>query len=242
MTTASDQINAALRLGGILAESESPSAAMSAKALEALNQMIDSWSIERLSVFTTLDQVVTWPASTSSGTLGPSGSLVLVSLATAVRPVSLDAATYFTDASTGISYGVQIINEAQYNEIALKTSTSTWPQVIYANMGFPDITLTVYPVPTVALQFHVVSVQVLAQPATLATTLSFPPGYLRAFKFNLACEILSEYGIDPPRRVSRIADVSKRNLKRINNPKDVMELPVNLVARNARFNIFSGTF
>ena len=49
-TTASDQINGALRLIGQLAESEVPSAATAQDALSALNQMIDSWNTERLSV------------------------------------------------------------------------------------------------------------------------------------------------------------------------------------------------
>ena len=58
-TSAGDQINGALRLIGMLAEAETPSAATSADALSALNQMIDSWNTERLSVFTTQDQVFT---------------------------------------------------------------------------------------------------------------------------------------------------------------------------------------
>ena len=52
-TTASDQINRALRLLGVLAEGETPSAETSQDALIALNQMIDSWSTERLSVYST---------------------------------------------------------------------------------------------------------------------------------------------------------------------------------------------
>ena len=49
--TAGDQINRALRLLGVLAEGESPSASESRDALVALNQMLDSWDTERLAVF-----------------------------------------------------------------------------------------------------------------------------------------------------------------------------------------------
>jgi hypothetical protein len=35
---------------------------------------------------------------------------------------------------------------------------------------------------------------------------------------------------------------SKRNLKRINNPDDIMALPYSLVATRQRFNIFAGNF
>jgi len=60
-TTAADQINGALRLIGVLAEAEAPSAAMAQDALTALNQMLDSWNTERLAVFSTIDQVFNWP-------------------------------------------------------------------------------------------------------------------------------------------------------------------------------------
>ena len=46
--TAGEQINRALRLLGVLAEGETPSADMSNDALTALDQMIDSWNTERL--------------------------------------------------------------------------------------------------------------------------------------------------------------------------------------------------
>ena len=58
-TTAGDQINAALRLIGQLAEAETPTAATSQDALAAMNQMLDSWNIERLSVFCTQDETHT---------------------------------------------------------------------------------------------------------------------------------------------------------------------------------------
>ena len=38
----------------------------------------------------------------------------------------------------------------------------------------------------------------IAEPLLLNTTLSFPPGYLRCFKYNLACEIAAEFGVEAP--------------------------------------------
>jgi hypothetical protein len=35
---------------------------------------------------------------------------------------------------------------------------------------------------------------------------------------------------------------SKRNLKRINNPDDIMSLPYSLVATRQRFNVYSGNY
>jgi hypothetical protein len=235
-TTAGDQINGALRLIGMLAEGETPSAATSQDALSALNQMIDSWNTERLSVFSTQDQVFNWPPNVISRTLGPTGDFV------GNRPILLDDSTYFRDASNGISFGIKIINQQQYDGIAVKTVTSTYPQVIWINMSYPDIEMYVYPVPTKVLEWHFISVEELTQPATLATSLAFPPGYLRAFRYNLACEIAAEFGVEPSRQVQRIAMASKRDIKRINNPDDIMSLPYSLVGTRQRFNIFAGNY
>ena len=196
MSTAGDQINGALRLLGVLAEGETPSASMSQDALTALNQMIDSWNTERLSVYNTVDQVFTWPAGTYQKRLGPSGDFV------GLRPVQLDDSTYYRDPGTNVSFGIKIINQQQYNGIAVKTVTSTYPQVMWINMEHPDIQMTIYPVPTRDLEWHFISVQELSQPATLATDIAMPPGYLRAFKYNLACEIAPEF-------VERLADATK---------------------------------
>jgi hypothetical protein len=235
-TTAGDQINGALRLLGVLAEGETPSAAMSQDAIGSLNQMIDSWNTERLSVFSTQDQTFTWPAGQITRTLGPSGNFV------GLRPVLLDEATYYRDPGTNVSFGIKFINQQQYNGIAVKTVTSTYPQVIFVNNTYPDVTMTVYPRPTRDLEWHFVSVQELTQPATLVTNLAFPPGYLRAFKYNLAMEIAPEYGVEPSPQVRRIAMTSKRNLKRINNPDDVMSMPYAIVATRQRFNVYAGNY
>jgi hypothetical protein len=233
--TAGDQINRALRLLGILAEGETPSAAMSQDALMALNQMIDSWNTERLSVFATQDQIFTWPSGEIRRTLGPTGDFV------GNRPILLDDSTYYL-ANNGVSYGVKFINQAQYNGIAVKTVTSTFPQVMFVNMTYPDIEMYVYPRPTQALLWHFISVEELTRPALLATSMLFPPGYLRAFTYNLAMEFAPEFGVEPSQQVQRIAMTSKRDLKRINNPDDIMSLPYAIVANRQRFNIYAGNY
>lgn len=234
--TVGDQINRSLRLLGVLAEGETPSASVLQDALMALNQMIDSWNIERLAVFCTQDQIFTWPAGEYIRTLGPSGDFV------GLRPVLLDDATYYRDPGTNVSFGIKFINQQQYDGIAVKTVTSTYPQVIFVNMGFPDVTMSIYPRPTRDLEWHFVSVQELDRPANLTTVMYYPPGYLRAFTYNLAMEFAPEFGVEPSPQVTRIAMTSKRDLKRINNPDDVMSMPYAIVATRQRFNIYAGNY
>lgn len=235
-TTAGDQINRALRLLGVLAAGETPSASTSQDALIALNQMIESWNTERLSVFSTQDQIFTWPAGQINRTLGPSGNFI------GNRPILLDDATYYRDPGTNVSFGIKMINQQQYDGIAVKTVTSTYPQVLFINMAYPDVDMYIYPKPTRNLEWHFISVEELSNPATLATNLAFPPGYLRAFVYNLAMEIAPEFGVEPSPQVTRIAMTSKRNLKRINNPDDIMSMPYSLIATRQRFNVYAGNY
>jgi hypothetical protein len=113
---------------------------------------------------------------------------------------------------------------------------------MWINTNYPNIDMHLYPVPTKLLEWHFISAAQLTQPANLATELTFPPGYLRAFRYNLACEIAAEFGIEPSQQVMRIAMTSKRDIKRINNPDDIMSLPYSIVGTRQRFNIFAGNY
>ena len=234
--TAREMISSAHRLLNLVNAGNALPEAVYQENLQSLNRMIDSWNTERLSVYNTQDQVFEWPTNVITRSLGPSGDFV------GNRPVLLDDATYFRDPQTNVSFGIKFINQQQYDGIAVKTVTSTYPQVMWINMEHPNITMTVYPKPTRLLEWHFISIEELAQPATLNTELYFPPGYLRAFTYNLAMELAPEFGLEPSPQVQRIAMTSKRNLKRINNPDDIMSMPYALVANRQRFNIYAGNY
>lgn len=236
MTTAAELIEGSLRLLGVLAEGEQPSVAVMQDSIMAMNQMIQSWDTERLSVFSTQDQVFTWPAYTMSRTIGPTGDFV------GNRPIEIDDATYFKDPSSGLSFGVKLINQQQYDGIAFKTVTSTYPQVLWVNNTFPDMEMTIYPVPIKALEWHIISVETLTEVSSVSTDMYFPPGYLRAFRYNLACELAPEFGVEPSPQVQRIAMSSKRNIKRVNFPGDLMAIPYPIVATRQRYNIYANNF
>jgi len=236
MATARDILNDAHRLLNLTSSGNTLPEAVLQDNLRSLNEMIESWGTEKLATFTTQEQVFNWLPGLVSQTLGPTGDFV------GDRPVLMDDATYFVDTSTNISYGIKLINQQQYDGIAVKTVTSTFPQVMWINTNYPNIDMHVYPVPTKILEWHFISAAALTQAASLNTTLAFPPGYMRAFRYALACELAAEFGIEPSRNVARIAMTAKRDLKRINNPDDIMSIPYAIVSTRQRFNIFAGNF
>lgn len=235
MTTALSLIKDALMMNGTLAEGESPSPEMAQDSLRALNMMLDAWSIENLAIYSTQKQSFTWPASTTSRTIGPTGDFV------GNRPVSIEQSSYFED-SNGEPYSFFLISEESYNGISAKTTTGSYPEYMFVNMTNPDATMYVYPVPSSNLTLKLVSSVELSQPATLQTDLSFPPGYLRAFKFNLAVEIAAMDGAEPMPTVGRIAISSKKSLKRLNTSRLSMRasLPAAVVTSGIKSDIFTG--
>jgi hypothetical protein len=236
VTAARQLIGDAHRLLGLVASGNALPEADYQDNLRALNQMIDSWNTERLMIYNTIDQVFTWPAGQITQHLGPSGEFV------GVRPIALDDSTYYRDPTNNVSFGIKFINQQQYDGIAVKTVTSTYPQVMWINMEYPDISMTIYPKPTRDLEWHFISVQEIDQPATLLTDIALPPGYLRAFRYNLALELAPEFNMEPSAQVKRIAMTSKRDLKRQNNPDDVMSMPYAIVATRQRFNVYAGNY
>jgi len=236
MITARTLVGDAHRLLGLTNSGNVLPEAVYQDNLRTMNQMIESWSIERLAIFNTQDQMFTWPTDQIKQTLGPTGDFV------GNRPILLDDSTYYRDPGTNVSFGIKTINQQQYDGIAVKTVTSTYPQVMWVNMEYPNISMTIYPKPTRALEWHFISVDELTQPATLNTDLAFPPGYLRAFTYNLAMELAAEFHTEPSIQVKRIAMSSKRNIKRINAPDDIMSLPYALVATRQRFNVYAGNY
>jgi hypothetical protein len=65
--------------------------------------------------------------------------------------------------------------------------------------------------------------------------------YLLALMW-LAHPAFGATALEPSKQVLRIAMTSKRNLKRINNPDDVISMPVNLVVSRNAYNIYAGNF
>lgn len=229
MPTASDVIKRALRLIGQLAEGELPSNETNADALESLNDLLDSWSTDDRAVFHEQDQSFSWASGSASKTLGPSGDFV------GNRPVEITSAYFVLN---NINYPLQLITRQQYNAFPLPATQGT-PFFLFVDMDVPDVTLHLYPVPSSTITFHAVSVEELSQPATLATSLVFPPGYKRMFAAHLAMELAPEFGVDPPQRVIDMAIKSKSNIERKNMSHDELPMPGMMLSRGFVYDINS---
>lgn len=209
--TAEDIINRAYRILGDLGNGESLTADQANDGLEALNAMLDSFSIERLMIYQVRQESLTWPTNTSSRTIGSGGDF------DTHRPDRIETGTYFQD-TNNIAYPVKVVrNRATYDTIPDKTVASSYPDLLFYDPSVTLATIYVYPVPNQALTLKLNSWQPLTVFDSLAEVHNLPPGYRRMLAFNLAKELEPESGLILPASAHRIADSSRAIVKRHND-------------------------
>ena len=203
METAREHIRRTLQLIGVVGQGEDVSAAEANDALAALNDMLGTWSIMGAVFAETREEFALTPG-TASYTIGTGGDF------DTERPIRIVKA--FIDRGN-ISYPLQVLDQVAYADLSFKDQTGL-PCDLYYDAGFPLGNIVLNPVPNSSDTLNIYSEKPLTGPATLDTVLSFPPGYSRGFRFNLAVDVAPEYGIPVSAEVQRGAASSLRAIKK----------------------------
>lgn len=238
--TGNSVIKAALRLLGVIGEGETPSAPESADALEALNVLIDSWGIERLTMFQLLRTVVPLVSLQPTYTIGTGGDINIV------RPDQIDYANLIIDTSADPVTEIELAvwTEQQWEAIAQKELTNPLAQGIFYDRGWTAGLGIIYPWPipdvgTTSLVLY--TKRAVTRFTDLVSTYTLPPGYERALRYNLAVEIAPEYDVVPTSQVTRTAMLSLGMVKRANITPVVATMDSALIPRGEYFDWRTGT-
>lgn len=234
MPTAQQMINRAYRLSGELASGETLAAEDSADALVDLNVMLDSWQIQRLFVYQILQRSLTWPAATTSRTIGSGGNFAVA------RPDRIESAFVTVD---GFDYPMTVIREReQYDRIPDKTSTTTQPEALFYDPAFSSSlgTLYIYPVPSAEITVKINVWNTLQTFASLGTDLALPPGYQQAIETSLAETVCVSVGLQVPQQLARMAMQARKAIKALNAPWATLTSEIGLMTRRTSGNIISG--
>ena len=235
MSTARDLIKASLRLIGASASGETPSAEESTEGLSSLNDMIESWSNEDLLIPSITREVFPLSASTRRYSMGASGDF------NTTRPMMVETVLIQESGTNPVSeLPMRIMTSNEFASIQVKDTQSTIPTYVWVEYSNPLIYLNFYPVPSEAKNVVIYSQKALSTISNLSTELTFPPGYNRALKYNLALEIAPEYGMQISPDIQRIAMEAKANIKRKHTKPQYLYADAAVLGQGGTFNYLTG--
>lgn len=215
MSTAADIIKGSMRLIGAIAASETPSAGEYADGLLVLNDILESWANEGFMIYQKTREEFPLVAAQQTYTIGSGGNF------STTRPSHISAVGTESD---DIETLIDIINEQQWAEISNKSATATVPTKVFFDGSFPLLNAKVWPIPTSTDNIVLYTQKPITAFASTATTVSLPPGYARALRYNLADEWAVEFGKQLDPKVSNIAIESKAAIMR-KNTSPVLMIP-----------------
>jgi len=234
--TTRDLINASLKRLGVLDAAETAAPQDMADGLQRLNDLIDGWGTERLTIYK--NDRTTWPLvpNQSTYTIGSGGDCDIV------RPVFISDLNFIdTSQDPDLEMGLSPLTTDAWSRIPQKGLTSTYPTSFYYNATYPLAEVTFWMIPTSSTLLGVIYTPTAVTELGLNDVISLPPGYRRFLRDNLAVELAPEFDLQPSQTLVMSAMESKANIKRANiRPYDLYVDPA-LRPRQGRYNIFSDT-
>lgn len=217
MSTFQNISDGAMVMIGRLASGDSPTAAENADSLIILNELLDSWTAELGPVYGETVESLTWATGQATRTIGVSGNL------NTARPQQILRAS--ATIST-VDYDLSLISNQEYQAIPIKTQTGSIPLALAYNPTFASSlgTLYMWPVPSSAVTLLLTSIKPLAAVSALSGTVTLPPGYAEALRYNLAVRYASYFGAQLDGFIVKQAADTKRNLLISNMSQQPMSL------------------
>lgn len=235
--TVQNLIKSSLRLIGVLSVGEEPTAQENQDALQVLNDMIDSWSNENLMIFHKVLQTQTLTADQQVYTAGSGGDFNIT------RPMKIeDPIIRLTNGADSNDYPLKVISQKEWSLITEKNTDADIPQLLFYEDNFPLGNVYLWPKPNSAKTLLFYSWEPLTTYSDLTTTLSLPPGYQRALRYNFALELAPEYGVQASQEIVGIAMESKGLLKVKNSESHYLRVDDAVSARADRFNYNTGDY
>lgn len=202
--------------------------------LSRLNSMLDSWSNERLMIFTLSQTSFALTASTATYTIGNGGAFNMT------RPTKIVDPCFIRDTQDADT-PLTIIDAQAYGEIPMKSTDGAYPSLLFYDYGYSatsTATIKLYPSPSSGLTLFINTLQPLTNFSTVSHNPQLPPGYQDAIELNFA--VRSAFGFRTlPREVHEAAKAAKAAIKSTNMPAPVARLDYG-VGGSMRSSILTG--
>lgn len=205
-----EMIAGALRLLGVYGAGETPADEDLNDGLLALNEMLNAWNAEHLSVYMIYNALLPLTAGTRWNTIGPGGTF------DTFRPVKIETAGIVQ--ANGVRSDLKIDTSAEFAAIPEKTVQGKLPLRLYCNDDYPLALITTWPIPSENCSLDLSWWRPLPDELGLDDPLDVPPAYSRALRYNLAVMLSSEYGKGQPldSTIAGIAQQAKQQIMALN--------------------------
>lgn len=180
-------------------------------ALVYLQELIDSWQIERLSIYTVARTSFTLVASTQTRTIGPSAQYAVTP-----KPIYLASAMVIPVGST-IEQPVHIWERQRWLAEPQKSLTDLVPRAVYMEPGVTTNVLNFWPIPTTPATLWLGLPTGLVGFADLTTSYTFPPGYHEAFRTELSKRLCRPFGKPIDEDLKNEAKLAFGRIQRVND-------------------------
>lgn len=217
--TVRDLITLALKKARVLGTGDILSAEDAQDALDTVNLMLDSWSLDRLFIY--VEELLTFSTTgNESYTIGPGGDFNVA------RPNKIVSAYAQVNS---VSYPIEILNNGQqYDAIRLKSLGGVWPSCVWLEKTAPLATLHFWPIGPAEVRLRFTSA--LQQFPTLTTQVTLPTGYKKLLVDNAAVELAQANNTDISPLVVQSAANAIARVKRANSQPVTRSLEVSMVS------------
>lgn len=189
-------ITGALRMLGVVAQGESPTAIQITEAAEALNLMIKAFEADGMALWGITEYTVPLTNAVASYSIGIGKSV------NTSKPLKVIQA-YNRDSVSNVDIPMRIITRQEYNILGNKTSSGNPIQCWY-DPRLDYGVLTVFPVPNTTTatnnSVHIVYQRSFEDFTASGDNPDFPQEWLECLKYGLAVRLAPEYGIDSESR------------------------------------------
>lgn len=230
MITALNIITKAMQKAGILTFNEVPTSEEANDGLDALNDLLASWSNNSLLITARVTESFTLAAGTGIYTIGAGQDF------DTVRPIKIIESHV---RQGQIDYpSMYLAPDEVYQGLELKDIQSI-PNLLNYTNNYPYGVIKLYPYPSIDYLLFITSEKELSQ-FTLNQTVNLAPGWNRALIYNLAVELCPEYGqkIDP--MLLKIANDSKGEIAKAIMRVRTLDCPP--LTQIGQFNIWTGYY
>jgi hypothetical protein len=185
-------ISGALRLCGVLAQGETPTATQVTEAAEALNLMVKAWEADGMPLWAIKKYTITLVDGQAEYEIGVGKAI------NTAKPLKIIQAMNH-DTQSSVDIPIRIVAQKEYQLLGNKTTTGNPIQLFYQPFNDYGV-VTVYPVPDATSADQKVMSIVYQRPFedfdAAGDYPDFPQEWHEAIKYGLASRLAGDYQID----------------------------------------------